>query len=204
MKQYGLRGFTLIEVLVALVVFGILTILTYSTMGQTFSNADYISGRMDRLQKIQRTIRYLTNDLSSAAPRPVRSEIGDSYMPSMMVSSANNFALAVTHGGWSNPAGLPRSTLQRSVYLLQENKLFRIYYNVLDTTFSNNGISTEILDDVLSLEINLYDDDGQITNEWPPLNIEGSMNLSVRPRAAEIILTLDGEGEIRRIIEITS
>ena len=203
MRKNRVSGFTLIEVLVALFVFGILTILTYSTLGQTFSNADFFSERMDRLQKIQRTVRYLTNDLSSAAPRPVRSELGDSYLPAMMVSAANNFALAVTRGGWSNPAGIPRSSLQRCIYLLEDNKLFRVYYNVLDTTFSNNGISTEILDDVESLEIRLYQDDGQITNEWPPLNYEDSMRLSSRPRAAEIILTLSDEGKIRRIVEIT-
>jgi len=202
-KKNKLKGFTLIEVLVALFIFGILSILTYSTLGQTFSNADFFNKRMERLQKIQRTVRYLTNDLSSAAPRPVRSELGDSYLPAMMVSASNNFALAVTRGGWSNPAGTSRSTLQRCVYLLEDNKLFRVYYNVLDTTFSNNGISTEILDDIESLEIRLYQDDGQITNEWPPLSYDELMKLSSRPRAAEIILTLTDEGAIRRVIEIT-
>jgi general secretion pathway protein J len=198
------KGFTLIEVLVALAIFGVLTILAYMSLGQTLSNADLLNARMDRLQAIQRTVRYLTNDLTAAAPRPVRSELGDSYMPALMVSAANDFALAVTHGGWSNPAGLPRSTQQRSVYRLEDDKLFRVYYNVLDATYSNDAISTEILDGVLSLEFRLFQDDGQVTNQWPPLGSQGATNLSARPRAVEIILTLEGEGEIRRIIEVAS
>lgn len=185
-------------------VFGVLTILAYMSLGQALANADMLTARMDRLQAIQRTMRYLTTDLSSAAPRPVRSELGDSYMPAVMVSAANDFALAVTHGGWSNPAGLPRSTQQRSVYLLEDGKLFRVYYNVLDSTYSNNAISTEILDGVEALEFRLFQDNGETTNQWPPLGAAGAVGEGLRPRAVEIILTLEGEGEIRRLVEVAS
>ena len=194
------HGFTLIEVLVAMAIFGVLTILAYMALAQTLASAEMLTERMDRLQAIQRTMRYLGNDLSSAAPRPVRDELGTSYMPAVMVSPANNFALAVTHGGWTNPAGLPRSTQQRSVYRLEDGKLFRIYYNVLDATYSNDALSTEILDGVESLEFRLLLDNGQTTNQWPP---DGTPE-NYRPRAVEIILTLEGEGEIRRIIEVAS
>lgn len=204
MKTRLAKGFTLIEVLVAMAVFGVLTILAYMSLGQTLVSAEMLTERMDRLQSIQRTVRFLSNDLAAASPRPVRSEMGDSYLPAVMVSAANDFALAVTHGGWSNPAGLPRSTQQRSVYLLEEDKLFRVYYNVLDSTYSNNLISTEILDRVESLEFRLIQDNGEVTNQWPPPNAQGAGADRLRPRAVEIILTLEGDGEIRRIVEVAS
>jgi general secretion pathway protein J len=204
MRKHFSNGFTLIEVLVAMAIFGVMTMLAYMSLGQTFESADILNDRMDRLQSIQRTIRYLSNDLAAAAPRPVRSEIGDTYMPAVMVSAANSFALAVTHGGWSNPAGLPRSTQQRSVYLLEDGKLFRVYYNVLDSTYANNAISTEILDGVESLEFRLIQDNGEISNQWPPDGAQGGGSDRLRPRAVEIILTLEAEGEIRRIIEVAS
>lgn len=185
-------------------VFAVMTILAYMSLGQTLANADMLTERMNRLQAIQRTMRYLGNDLSAAAPRPVRSELGDAYLPAVMVSAANDFALAVTHGGWNNPAGLPRSTQQRSVYLLEDGKLFRVYYNVLDATYANDAISTEILDGVERLEFRLYQDNGETTNQWPPFGAEGLAAERMRPRAVEIILTLEGEGEIRRIIEVAS
>jgi len=197
-------GFTLIEVLVAMAIFGVLTILAYMSLAQTFQSADILNARMDRLQSIQRTIRYLSNDLASASPRPVRSDVGDTYMPAVMVSAANDFALAVTHGGWPNPAGLPRSTQQRSVYLLEDGKLFRVYYNVLDSTYASNAISTEILDGVESLEFRLMQDNSEVTNQWPPDGAQGRGADRMRPRAVEIILTLENEGEIRRIIEVAS
>ncbi len=198
------RGFTLIEVLVALAVFGVLTILAYMTIGQTLLNAEMLTTQMDRLQAIQRTMRYLGNDLATASPRPVRSELGDTYMPAVMVSAANEFALAVTHGGWNNPAGLPRSTQQRTVYLLEDGVLFRVYYPVLDATYANEAISTEILDGVEALEFRLVQDNGQTTSQWPPLDAGGAAGDTLRPRAVEIILTLEGEGEIRRIVEVAS
>jgi len=197
-------GFTLIEVLVAMAIFGVMTTLAYMSLGQTFESADILNNRMDRLQSIQRTIRYLSIDLATASPRPVRSDVGDTYLPALMVSAANDFALAVTHGGWPNPAGLPRSTQQRSVYLLEDGKLFRIYYTVLDSTYSNNAISTEILDGVESLEFRLIQDNSEVTNQWPPAGAQGASADRIRPRAVEIILTLESEGEIRRIIEVAS
>lgn len=196
------KGFTLIEVLIALAIFGIMSAIAYTTLGLTFSNAEMISERMDRLQAIQRTMRYLTQDLSMASPRPVRGQLGQTYEPALIVEPANDFVLAVTHGGWANPAGLPRSTLQRSIYVLEEDRLSRVYFTVLDATYSNNPVSTEILDGVLSIEFNMLDEVNQPTNVWPPINAAGPIAEASRPRAVEIILTLEDEGEIRRLVEV--
>jgi general secretion pathway protein J len=204
MRSSRLQGFTLIEVLVAMAIFGVMTVLAYMSLGQTLANVDLLTARMDRLQAIQRTMRFVGNDLLTAAPRPVRSELGDTYLPAFHVSAGNEYALAITHGGWPNPAGLPRSTMQRTVYLLQENKLLRVYNTVLDATYSNNAIATEILDGVLGLEFRMIQDNLETITQWPPPDMQGSSALRIRPRAVEIILTLEDEGEIRRIIEVAS
>lgn len=204
MRCRHVQGFTLIEVLVAMAVFGVMTLLAYMSLGQTLANADMLTEQMDRLQAVRRTMRYLSSDLASASPRPVRNQIGDGLLPAVSIPLANEYVLAVTHGGWINPAGLPRSTQQRSVYLLQEDKLIRVYYPVLDATYANQAISTEILDGVERLEFRLVQDNGETTNQWPPISEQGNARFFLRPRAVEIILTLIGEGEIRRIIEVAS
>ncbi len=197
-------GFTLIEVLVALAIFGVMSVLAYLALSLALNNTEMLNARMDRLRDIQRTVRYLTNDLSMAVPRPVRGELGDIYAPAVLVSAGNDFALAVTHGGWSNPAGLPRGTLQRSVYVIEEGTLLRVYYNVLDATYSNNPVSQELIDGVEALEFRLIQDNGDPILEWPPVNSPPLTGLRLRPRAVEIILTLEDEGEIRRIVEVAS
>lgn len=198
----GERGFTLIEVLIALAVFGIMSAIAYTTLGLTFANAEMLGERMDRLSAIQRTMRYLSHDLTMASPRPVRDELGECCQPAVWVTPANEFVLAVTHGGWANPAGLPRSTLQRSVYVLEEDRLRRVYYTVLDATYSNVPVSTEILDGVIGLEFNMLRDNGETVQDWPPVGMPKPIGDKARPRAVEIILTLEDEGEIRRIIEV--
>ncbi len=116
-------GFTLIEVLVAMAIFGVMSMLAYMALGQTLANAEMLTERIDRLQAVQRTVRFLSNDLLQAAPRPVRLELGDSMGSAVLTSLSGEFALELTHGGWGNPAGLPRGTLQRSAYRLENDEL---------------------------------------------------------------------------------
>jgi general secretion pathway protein J len=197
-------GFTLIEVLVAMSIFGVMSLLAYLSLSQTLLNAELLTHRMDRLQAIQRTMRFLSSDFASAVPRPVREEIGPGYQPAVVVSAANDFALAITHGSWNNPAGLPRSTQQRTVYLLDEDRLLRVYYTVLDASYSNNAISTELLDGIESIEFRMMQDNGDFVPQWPPIGLQGPARFTIRPRAVEIILRLEEEGEIRRIVEVAS
>lgn len=194
------RGFTLIEVLVALAVFGVMWVLSYAVLGSTLGNVDYLTGRMERLQNVQRTMRYLSSDFLQAAPRPVRDELGDSYVPAVYSNLGSDFALQITHGGWTNPAGLPRGTFQRVAYRLEEDELVRYYWTVLDRTYANEPVATVLLDNVESLYFRFYDATGQPTESWPPDGQGGSPRN--RPRAVEIVLTLPDEGELTRLLEV--
>lgn len=195
-------GFTLIEVLVALAVFGVLSMLAYATLGSTLSNADYLAGRMDRLQSIQRAVRYLSTDLLQSAPRPVRSQLGDSYVPAVYSSLSGDFAIELTHTGWSNPAGLRRGTLQRVAYRIEDGTLLRYHWNVLDRTYANDPIVTELLADVDAIYFRFFEASGEETEVWPPQAQLGGGGLRARPRAVEIVLSLPDQGEITRLLEV--
>jgi len=196
------KGFTLIEVLVALAVFGVMSMLAYSALGSTLSNADYLSNRMDRLQSIQRAVRFLSTDLFQSVPRPVRTELGESYAPALQTSLSSEFVLELTRGGWGNPAGLPRGTQQRVAYRLEDDELVRYHWNVLDRTYSNEALATVLLDDVESLYFRYYSANGEPSEIWPPREQQGGAGMRSRPRAVEFVLTLVDQGEIRRLLEI--
>jgi general secretion pathway protein J len=196
------NGFTLIEVLVALAVFGVLSVMAYMALGQTLSNADLLGERMQRLEAIQRAIRHLDSDLMQAAPRPVRGLLGDGYEPAIRSSFGSEYALEVTHGGWTNPAGLPRGTLQRSAYRLEDGELIRYHWRVLDRTINNEPIAVALLDGVESIEFRYLTTDGEGSEQWPPTSVTGPAGFRLRPRAVEVVLTLTDEGEIRRLVEI--
>ena len=203
MKARPQNGFTLIEVLVALAVFGVLSVMAYMALGQTLSNADFLGERMQRLEAIQRTIRYLDSDLMQAAPRPVRDLLGDGYEPAIRSSYASEYALEVTHGGWTNPAGMPRGTLQRSAYRIEDGELIRYHWRVLDRTINNEPIATVLLDGVEGIEFRYLTTDGEGSEQWPPTGVTGPAGFRLRPRGVEVVLTLTDEGEIRRLVEIT-
>lgn len=196
------NGFTLIEVLVALALFGILSALAFMTVSQTLANSDMLNERMDRLQAIQRTIRFLSSDLMQAAPRPVRDELGQTQMNALRSDLLSGFALEVSHGGWTNPAGLPRGTLQRSAYRIEDDQLLRLHWNVMDRTYGNEPLVTVLLEDVLGLNFRFLQVGDEWTEQWPPLNSQGPALVTARPRAVEIVLTLPDEGEIRRVVEV--
>lgn len=200
MKRHFQRGFTLIEIMVAVAVFAVMSVIAWGALSNSLDDAEMLTDRMDRLQAIQRTMRLITTDLALAAPRPVRNELGDQQLPALLSSISGDFALEVTHGGWGNPAGLPRGTQQRSAYRLEEDRLVRYHWNVLDRTFSNEPVATVLLEDVQSLFFRFYGDTSETSEIWPP---QGAGNpLRARPRAVEIVLSLGDTGEITRLIEI--
>ena len=202
MRAVRQRAFTLIEVLVALAIFGVMSMLAYTALGSTLENADYLGDRMDRLQAVQRTVRYLSSDLIQAAPRPVRSQIGDSFDPAMQSSLSTEFAIELTHGGWGNPAGLPRGTFQRVAYRIEDGELLRYHWSVLDRTYANEPIVTVMLDDVESLYFRFYSATGDPSEVWPPVSQQGGQGLRILQRAIEIVMTLPDQGEITRLLEV--
>jgi general secretion pathway protein J len=202
MKRRMQAAFTLIEVLVSVAVFGLMSVLASSLLGTTLTSAEMLTQRMDRLQAVQRSIRYLSSDLMQTSPRPVRLELGDQFEPALQTNLGAEFALVVTHGGWGNPAGLPRGTQQRSAYRLEDGELVRYHWNNLDRAFGTEPVATVLLDEVESLVFRYLDDTGDWIETWPPQDAQGANALRLRPRAVEIVLTLQGEGELSRIVEV--
>ncbi len=202
MKRRRSNGFTLIEVMVALAVFGVMALLAYMSLGQTLANADMLTSRMDRLQSVQRTISYLSSELLQAAPRSVRVELGDAPVPALQSSFGSDFSLQLTHGGWPNPAGVPRSTLQRTAYRIEDGELVRYHWNVLDRTANNTALATVMLENVDSLTFRFLQLNDEWTEQWPPIGAQATSNTNL-PRAVEIVLVLPDEGEITRIVEVS-
>lgn len=196
------RAFTLIEVLVSLAIFGILAVLSYGALSQTIDSAEILNDRMDRLQALQKTMRILGQDLMQLAPRPVRDELGETYDASLQTDLQSGFALELTHGGWNNPMALPRGTLQRVAYRMEEDELVRYYWNVLDRTLSNEPVVVTLLDGVESIAFRFLEANGEWSLQWPSINSPGGQGLRLRPRAVEVVLTLEAEGEITRLFEV--
>ena len=200
-------AFTLVEVLVAISIFGILATFAYATLSQTLLSAEMLGERMDRLQALQKAVRIITTDFQQLSPRPIRNDFGDTASPALLSDARSGNLLELTHGGWSNPARLPRGTQQRSAYRLENGELIRYHWPVLDRTMSADVFEVKLLEDVDEMAIRYLQSGGEWIDHWPPRTAVGPdselNNLILRPRAVELIIEVEGIGEIRRLIEVS-
>lgn len=195
-------GLTLIEILVAMAVFAVLSAVAYGTLSQIIISSEVLSSRMDRIQSIQRTMRVISQDFLQLAPRPIRGELGDGFGAALRADFQSGYTVELTRGGWSNPMTLPRGTQQRAAYRLEDDLLVRYHWPVLDRTVSNVVNATNLLDDVESIAFLFLQGNGDWTEQWPPVGRQGPAGLRLRPRAVQVVLTLPDEGELTRIIEV--
>lgn len=196
-------GFTLVELLVALAIFAILSVLAYGGYNAGVLSHEKARTSMERLESLQTTMRLLTQDFEQMSPRPVRDVLGDGRLPALSADKREEYLFSLTRAGWTNPAGLPRPTLQRVSYLLDpDGKLIRQYFNVLDATLANEPVRRELIDKVESVTVRYLDSQKQWQDQWPPLNAPPVTVARSRPVAVEIRLELEDFGEITRLIEV--
>lgn len=77
------RGFTLIELMVAVFITAIVLSMGYGAVNEALRNREALDAREERLHAVQTTIRILTQDLTQLTPRPVREPIGDGWLPAL-------------------------------------------------------------------------------------------------------------------------
>jgi general secretion pathway protein J len=135
-------------------------------------------------------------------PRPVREPLGESVEPALRCGAGTETLAELTRSGWSNPAGVPRSTLQRVSYRLQDNKLQRAYWNALDRTLTTEPTAATLLDHVRSVSLRFMDQNQSWHEQWPPLGYSGPDAARVRPIAVEITLDLEDWGKLVRLVEV--
>jgi len=199
------RGFTLIEILVAVLITAILAVMAFEAMQQALKNREVVRAHQERLRDVQYAMRSLVQDFSQLMPRPVREPLGDGFQPAVLATTTTASEVIFTRGGWMNPAGLQRSTLQRVRYALRDGKLQRDYWLVLDATLDPAPRTRELLSGVSAFHVRFMNDGRAWQDTWPPAAISGTNDerwLRWRPIAVEVTLELTDWGRLTRIIEV--
>lgn len=189
------RGFTLMEILVALGIFAIIGVIASQLLRQTIDVSDVLYNRGDRLVELQRAFNVLSRDLEQVIIRSVRDEYGD-HIEALLIDTHGGFQF--TRMGWSNLLNKPRSNLQRVEYLFVDDILIRRYWPVLDRADTTEPIDQELLTDIYELEFALIDSSGIEHVAWPPLgeSLDGSPQEAV---AFQLNMNVAPFGEISRM-----
>ena len=198
------RGFTLLEVLVAVVIFGIISILAYGGYNQLIRQSEIVESSATRTRAIQSTVERMAEDFEMLEPRPIREPLGETLEPALRAGGTRvDTLLDLTRSGWTNPAGLTRSTLQRVTYRLMDNKLERAYWNALDRTLTTEPTSAVLLDKVRTASFRFMDQNQTWHEQWPPLGYSGPDAVRLRPIAVEVTLELEDWGKLVRLLEVS-
>lgn len=192
------RGFTLLEMLVAVAIFAILAMLAYSGLNNVMLTQSTVEDHARNLNRLQQAYRWLERDIEEAVNRPIRDELGGE-LPPLQAGSQYGVMLELTRGGWRNPTGQDRSTLMRVAYRVEDEKLIRHQWLVLDRAQDSEPLDRDLIEGVKSLEVRWLDGDGNWQPQWPPANVQGTVGL---PRAAEVNLDLVNWGELRWLFRL--
>jgi general secretion pathway protein J len=195
-------GFTLMELLVAIAIFTIIGALAMSGYTQLQRQSEYLDQRMERVREVQRAMQTLAQDLAQIEPRPIREPLGDTRLPAVLASESVEYVLQFTRAGWSNTAGLPRPTLQRVAYRLDQDGLWREHWAVLDRTLTLQPTRRKLLGEVRSVRFRFLDASREWVDRWPAGDAAQPQDDRARPAAVEVTLELEDWGELRRLVEV--
>ena len=199
------RGFTLIELMIAVAIVAIIGTIALTGLSNVINQQEIAAARAERWREIQLAMRMLVQDLSQIHPRVTRDETGTSTLGSVLASPTHQFALELSRGGWSNPTAFTRGTVLRVAYDTEDDMLVRFWWPVADRTLSTPPGRNELLHGVLSMTINYIDADGNATLDWPPQqNGVNTRSPTEMPRAVEVTLELEDLGTVWRLIEVSS
>lgn len=197
MSRVRSQGFTLLEMIIALAIFAMLSLSAYQVLQSVLLNDEITKRRAQRLSEIQRAFNSLERDFSSAIIRTVKtdSDGDDAFVAQPYQLQSDDGTAVFVRNGWINPGSLlPRSELERIAYRLKEGQLQRMSYRYPDPPAGSEPLVSTLLTGVSEFKLRFYLDE-QWVDRW-----ESVQDL---PEGVEITLELDGYGRIQRLFMLT-
>ncbi len=185
------RGFTLVEALLALAIFGVVAVLAYRGTATLTDGEARLSAEAGRWRALEALFTRFEADIRQALPRSVRT--GEAQEPAWLatVGPTGQSALVFTRAGSEfNDEPLPAG--QRVGYRLREGTIEIAYWSRLDHPANAGPTVYPLLTDVAGFRLEYLTREGRWRDQWPLLG-EGDL-----PRAARLTLTLADGARIDR------
>jgi general secretion pathway protein J len=199
------RGFTLLEVLIAVTVTAVIGIGVWQLLSGVISAKEGIDRVSNEFSRLQQAVVIVERDLAQILFRPVRDAYGEP-LPAVTTRS-EPWSIEFTRTGWRNPLRVARSDLQRVAYEVVDETLRRHYWQVLDRAQDAVPREQDLLSDVTGLSWRFLDHNREWQEDWPSdsqlqgLPINGGAQVPL-PLAVEVVIEHRRFGRIRRLIDL--
>ncbi|AMG30727.1 type II secretion system protein GspJ [Grimontia hollisae] len=189
------QGFTLIEVLLALMIFATLSVAANQIFRNVINSNVQTEEVGNALKSLQRTLLIMDSDFRQMLARQYRNgsdeakeallEFGDDLLDS------ESQGIRFVRGGWINPQQLfPRGEVVKVGYRIQDETLERIRWMYPDNSSALEPAAMPLMEGVTGLRFEVLGDDGWKTEWEAPLSM---------PRAIRVTLNTERYGELTRI-----
>lgn len=197
------RGFTLLELIVVLAIFGVFAAMAYGGLNHVLNSRKSLEASLDRNGEWQKAFQRLRGDFLLAMPRPASNGFGQ-VQPALQFDDYEA-RLEFTRAGWRNPLYLPRPSLERAVYRYDRDSksLVRDTWRVLDRASDNDPVSLTVLTKLDEVVWRFLDSSKDWRTKWPPAATgQGAAAPSAMPCAVEVTLRAKDFGEVRWLFRI--
>ncbi len=198
------KGFTLLELLIAIVLFSMISTAAYKLLTSTTRAQEVTQSILYELDKLQRAETIVEQDLFQIVRRMITDETGP--QPALQVPGNGEMLMEFTRSGWQNPLQAPRSTLQRVAYAHEGNELVRYYWPTLDRIPTTARMRQLLMTEVRSVNVRLLDQHNHWLTVWPhsSLPVDQGNNLTRLPLAVEITVVHEKMGPMVTVVPLST
>jgi len=190
-------GFTLIEVLVALVIFAVLSVLGFQGLAAVLDYDQRSRTAYQEQIQLHRATAVLLQDFIHLRPRSTRDRLGGRNRAYQTTDP--DYVVSFVRGGLPSIPGNSFGGMQRVAYSVSdEDELLRWVWPVLDSFTEVEVESTVLMNSVASFEVFQLNAANEFEENWPPLN--ESLSEEALPRMIRLEITMLDGFTVERLI----
>jgi len=193
------KGFTLFEILIAVLILGVIAVLMIRGLQIVVTAKHNLERNTSRLISTDLAMSLLGNDLRNAINRPITEANNIQLAPVMLQDDAMQ-TLSLTRGGVANPLARHRSTLLRVAYQLKDGQLVRLTWPVLDRVAASQPSARVLLRHITHLQWQFLANDRRYYLSWPANN---AMDQPL-PKAIKMTVTIAHWGTLTRLFVVNN
>jgi len=184
-----------LELLIAVAIFALMGAMAYSGLQQVLTQQRHTEQQSQRLADLQKAYQIMQRDIEEIAERKIRNEFGDSV--DALVGGSGLDGVAFSRAGRANPAGFPRSNIQRVAYIPDQDTLVRRTWRVLDRAQDSKPDDQVLVEGLRHFSVRFLDAANEWQDRWPPQQVAGTTATGAGlPKAMEVQLELDRLGTL--------